>query len=54
MVILLLTGRCYEAEICAILLLLRYSTLLHDIVFFCRNQNFQISAEKTMDYSKAF
>ena len=50
-ILLLLAGRCYEAEICAILLPLRCSFKWYP--FFGQTQNFQILAE-TMDYSQAF
>ena len=50
-VLLLLTGRCYEAEICTILLLLRCPFRWYP--FFARVKIFRFWP-KTMDYNKAF
>ena len=44
---LLLAGRCYEAETCIILLLLRYAFAWYP--FFAK-----VKMKKTMDYSQAF
>ena len=38
----LLTGRCYEAEMCAFLFLLR---CLSDEIVICQSQNFMFQAE---------
>ena len=51
MVLLLFTGKCYEAEICAILLLLRCSFRWNH--FFAKVKIFRFWP-KTMDYNKAF
>ena len=50
-VLLLLTGRCYEAEVCTILLLLRCSFRWYP--FFAEVKIFRFWP-KTMDYSQAF
>ena len=49
--LLLLAGRCYEAEICTILLPFRCAFAWYP--FFCQSQNFSFWP-KTMDYSQAF
>ena len=49
--LLLHSGRCYEAEICAILFLLRYPFIWYP---FWPMSKFQIFWPKTMDYNKAF
>ena len=41
-VLLLIPGRCYEAELCAILFLLRFALYGN---LFCQSQNFQILAK---------
>ena len=51
MVLLLLTGRCYEDEICAIMLLLRCPFRWY--YFFPEMKIFRFWP-KTMDYSQAF
>ena len=51
-VLLLLTGRCYEAEICAILLLLK-CPFRWNAFFFAKVKIFRFWL-KTMDYNKAF
>ena len=50
-VLLLHSGRCYEAEICTILFVLRCPFIWYH--FFCQSQNFRFWT-KTMDYNKAF
>ena len=51
-VLVLLTGRCYEAEICTILLLLRCLPF-HMVSFLAEVKIFSFWP-KTMDYSQAF
>ena len=52
-VLLLQNGRCYEAEICAILLLLRCPFRWYPL-FFLPKSKFLRFWPKTMDYNKAF
>ena len=50
-VLLLLAGRCYEAEICAIMLPLRSALAWNH---FWQKSKFSVFGQKTMDYSQAF